>query len=369
MHRIRCIATSIILCSLLSACSNEVPLAAEKWEDNAYVYGLLNSAQDTQFIRIGKAFLGEGPAQQYAKIPDSLYYKNIIVRLHEVDEYDEIQNTFAFHRIDKPGLLKDGIFTGEGYHLYYSTEKIYPTKIYKLEIEKPDGGPTVYGTTTIAHWNTPTSTGWIFYPLNDEVEFFEERIGSINVTGVCQQAVNTLAYEFVFHVYIKEQKINDKNNILYKKLQYHAGVYKKPEQLHFKGIFPGRRLMDLLRDNLPHEPTVLRYFSHMHVEAYAGGHELFYWTEFNKPTHWIHQEKPTYTNIVNGIGVFGSRCNTFAQRNNQLRNFTIGEFTSWKLLLDLCDLNFVVTTENDSCYCENGSIKTLSGLPGNCGFN
>ena len=69
-------ATLILATSILfSACSTDFEVIGD-WKETMVVYGLLDQAQDTQYIKINKAFLGEGNAFEYAMIKDSTQFVN-----------------------------------------------------------------------------------------------------------------------------------------------------------------------------------------------------------------------------------------------------------------------------------------------------
>src|ERR1700746_1604456 len=53
----------------ISACSTDLDVIGN-YKETLVVYGLLDVAQDTQYIKINKAFLGAGNAYEYAQIKD-----------------------------------------------------------------------------------------------------------------------------------------------------------------------------------------------------------------------------------------------------------------------------------------------------------
>src|SRR5688500_8608899 len=72
--------TLIIILSLWS-CKNDIEVAAP-WKETIVVYGLLDPAATVNYIRIQKAYLDpEGNAFQFAGINDSIYPKNLVVKL------------------------------------------------------------------------------------------------------------------------------------------------------------------------------------------------------------------------------------------------------------------------------------------------
>ncbi|HOV56213.1 MAG TPA: hypothetical protein PL122_08830, partial [Bacteroidales bacterium] len=60
---IKYIFTSIIAILIFSSCSTDVDLTQE-WQDIPIVYSILDLNSSTQYIRINRAFLGDGDASQ-----------------------------------------------------------------------------------------------------------------------------------------------------------------------------------------------------------------------------------------------------------------------------------------------------------------
>jgi hypothetical protein len=57
----------------------------EKWKETPVVFGLLDKGDSVHYVKISKAFLGEGNAITMAGIYDSLYYKpsDLVVYISE----------------------------------------------------------------------------------------------------------------------------------------------------------------------------------------------------------------------------------------------------------------------------------------------
>ncbi|MEM8528217.1 MAG: DUF4249 family protein, partial [Bacteroidota bacterium] len=107
---------------LLNACSNELELTAP-WENIPVIYGVLNEADQVQYIRVEKAFLdGSTSALELAKSTDSIYYSDVLVQL----ERPSFNSTLTLERVDgvEEGLVRsDGIFATT------------PNILYKLDLE------------------------------------------------------------------------------------------------------------------------------------------------------------------------------------------------------------------------------------------
>ncbi len=113
--------SSLIL--VLSSCETEIETNAP-WKDITVVYGILDPHDSVQYIKINKAFLGEGNAITYASEPDSVQYSMPLnVRLIEQSEYGDSISTFYFDTITVNKLPESG-------QLFSPKQVLYRTRPY-----------------------------------------------------------------------------------------------------------------------------------------------------------------------------------------------------------------------------------------------
>jgi len=74
IFKIRYILLALITC-FLASCETDLDINAD-WEEITIVYGILNPNDSIQYIKINKAFLGQGDPYEFAKVSDSLYHKD-----------------------------------------------------------------------------------------------------------------------------------------------------------------------------------------------------------------------------------------------------------------------------------------------------
>ena len=86
--------TISIISLFLGSCSNDLEINAP-WKDVTVVFGLLNKNETTHYVRISKAFLGEGDAMEFASQFDSLYYNPDLLDVKVYRVYnDEVKDSF-----------------------------------------------------------------------------------------------------------------------------------------------------------------------------------------------------------------------------------------------------------------------------------
>jgi hypothetical protein len=112
-----------LFAALFTACSTDIDINAD-WKDTTLVLGLLNTDHQTHFIRIHKAFLDEERgAFEVAQIQDSLYYKNLVVKIERI-RGNAVLETYTCVQIDT-AILEPGIFASPELILYrFSTDSV-----------------------------------------------------------------------------------------------------------------------------------------------------------------------------------------------------------------------------------------------------
>ena len=65
---------------IFSSCETDFDVNAQ-WHEIMVVYGLLDQSQSRQYIRVNKAYLGEGDAFQMGSISDSINFPDSILEV------------------------------------------------------------------------------------------------------------------------------------------------------------------------------------------------------------------------------------------------------------------------------------------------
>jgi hypothetical protein len=318
------IARILILILVLSACNKDFNLTTD-WEEQMVVYGLIDVRSPVQYLKITKAFLGDGEIVKYAQNPDSNQYNTLLdVKIYELDADNNIVYTFLFDTIHIHN--KDsGLFYSPTQIAYKSRPYNYhKVKYYEL------WGDTIASDTM---WLNPDHkyqlditnpvSGLHITSESDLVDFTIFEQPSIYSSAIqFNNASNTNAYIFKW--------LSQKNNeeIAQFKLFYSYGekkygsedtIYKKIQIVN--DIVVGKQeykvLSEVFFNNCDHliryedqeiENSIEKRFSgNCELELYLGNSTFYKYLMVNKPSSGLIQEKPIYTNIEGGIGIFGSR--------------------------------------------------------------
>jgi hypothetical protein len=118
MHRT--LPVALLAASLLASCSTELDIN-EPYKDITVVYGLLNQRDSIHFVKINKAFLGEGDALVMAQVRDSSEYPDEAITFAKVYREDEFGNVLDSFPLNDTIVenREPGTFYGPTQKLYY----------------------------------------------------------------------------------------------------------------------------------------------------------------------------------------------------------------------------------------------------------
>jgi hypothetical protein len=331
MQAIKAVIFLISITFIVSSCDSKLDVNAE-WKDITVVYGLLDQNDTVHYIKITKAFLGPGNALSFAKIADSSNYpERLEVRLEgweKITQYDSsLKQTILFDTITISNKeAGDSIFYYPSQLVYKSigTEKLNSSYIYKLFIRDPRTGKLI-----TAQTNLVEKIGTIDKPVPAPAS-------ASFIRGKFNQAVWTSAkggkrYQLVGRFYYLETKIADPSQDTLKYVDWIIFNNIKTEttiagnQMDY--TFPGVAFYTFVGSHIPVDPSVNRAAMRMEYIFTVAGDDLNTYMEVTEPSYTIVQEKPPFTNINNGIGVFSAR-------HNNTKDYPIIQITFSQLTLD-----------------------------------
>jgi len=295
-----------LLAVILGSCSTDFETNAP-WKETMVVYGFLNPNDAVQYIRISKAYLGEGNALLMAKESDSLYYRDILDVKLERFLNDNLMETHALIRIDTIPKDVNGTFAAPYMVLYADTHSLHPSpnldeNIYKLTITNRESGLIVTASTKIIenfHIILPNSTSLV------------------NLTGT----VPSLTWKFnpstrgkIYGItqYINYTETDTVTGIVeYKSVKWYLTDKLTTGNTATLMTFPFVKndFYRLLGDDVVEKPNIKRALSAnpFDVHISAGTEEVYTYMQVTEQNTGIVQDKPLYSNIEGGVGLFSSR--------------------------------------------------------------
>lgn len=315
MKKIQIILSMNLLLGIFASCSTKVDLYAD-YKDIPVVYGLLDATQDTNFIKIVRAFSGSDEvsvdATQVALIADSCNYPGKLdAKIHRFKRHygNEYQldatialDTMTLHHKDS------GAFYYPNQKVYYTTSGILPNTLsetyrYRLEIIK--NNDTVTSETGIVG-------GENFKITNNSVSFVSEESDKTETIKFLP-ANNATVYHMQMDFRYKETLLGVST---FKTVHYSFGMRNIESLYEENGVYhitySQNLLFNLLRSAIANNPEQTRYTydpnNSLTITLAAGGDELYNYIQING-AGGLSQSVPDYTNIVGGYGVFSSRVN------------------------------------------------------------
>jgi len=299
---------SFLILSTLVACDNEVDLNAD-YEDTTVVYGLLNANEDTQFVKVNRAFLEDGvSAIELAKQSDRFFYDSLDVRI--VQGGGNNPNVIDLLPIAKK---KDpGVFANDRNIVFYTTDSIIPNLNHRLEVTQPDGKITRATTSVL----TPTQ---IVRPEVDRNNPPQLRL--ISLHRILPSGLEFLDYEFIIrftpviaevqlNVYLLYDEVSGSNRIP-KRVRIPVGGIRNTELQNDDQILilPGDFFYNSIADQLEGDNSVkeINPNRNLLIEVIAVDPLFSQYTSVYGPLDGLAQVRPEYTNVENGIGLFASR--------------------------------------------------------------
>jgi len=324
---------------VLASCDNEVDLNADI-EDTTVVYGLLDISEDTQFVKINRAFLEDGAnAIQLAKETDRLFYDNLDVKMVEEGSND----TFQLSTIEK--RKDEGIFSNERNVLFFTTDTLASQTDYQLIVRQANGKTTTARSQTLR----PIQ---LIRPGRVSLDF-EDGLRSMNMVRITSSGFVYQDYEIIvrfasniseiqvnlYFNYEEEFVLNDPNSRVPRTIKIPVGSVRNTDlgsddqtlvlgSEYFYSTIAAATPDNSNRKVVPNGNIDLEIIA---VDVVFGQYTSVY-----GPLDGLAQVRPEFSNINNGVGLFASRSTyrnfTFLE-SNSLQELRTGPITG--------NLNFV----------------------------
>lgn len=295
----------------LSACDNELRINGP-YEDIPIVYGLLNSTEPQQYIRIEKAFLpNDESALEVAQNPDSLYFSSALVELENLTT----GTRGTMERIDAATVLglprEEGVFATTPNYIYRINTADFPMS----------GGDSIRLTINTDDIDAPAEA---FTKVLQPLEFpFQTSVpdvlaignwsatGRQNITvrfGPTAKILDAFAI-----VHYREREGNDpfEDRTLRYRITNEQPIATQGDNPN--GIFgiqiDSPNFYAFLGENIPTNPNAERSFVGLDLEITVGGEEYAANRELLRVNRGLTSSEvpPQFNNITNGFGLFSSR--------------------------------------------------------------
>lgn len=303
----------LLLSAFLGSCSTDFETNAP-WKETMVVYGFLNPNDAVQYIRISKAYLGEGNAYMMATEPDSIYYADILDVKIERFLNGNLMETHTLSRIDTIPKDINGTFAAPYMVLYADTNRLDTNlneNIYKLTI-------------------TNRQSGLIVTASTKTIENFGIAVPGFNYTAILTGSVPSINWKIhqsergkIYGItqYINYTETDTVTGITESKSVewYLADKLSTGSTSSFLTFpFAKNDFYRLLGADVVERPNIKRSLGAHPLDVYisAGTEEIYTYMQVTEQNTGIVQDKPLYSNIEGGVGLFS--CRTKQIRHVQL---------------------------------------------------
>ena len=312
-----------------TGCETDVDLTAD-YQRTPVVFCLLDVAQDTQWVRINRTWLGDGNQLDAALIADSSEYDPAEVSARITEYRNGVEYRFWTLRDTLlQNKSEEGIFFGPQHQAWYMVQPggLEGNALYELEIELADG-TTVRGETM----GIAEVAGNITQPPPGVPNF---KLGFANigfattypdVTFKWSSTPGGFRYEPQLMVHYTERVWQDDAHTVLvseseKSIAWPLGAVdassEEGGELLTKSI-NGERFFTTLASRLDANPRITRQLGVWDEEVQiarafdfvlsVANEELAIYLDINAPVTGVIQERPEYSNLVGGLGLFAARA-------------------------------------------------------------
>lgn len=315
MKRLKLSLVTLIIIStatIFTSCETDIDVTAE-WKDITVAYGILNQNDTAHYLKINKAFLGDGNSLVYAQNADSSsYFNNLEVTLTEValNGSTRVVNFDTVHIANKD----EGVFYAPKQVVYKSDFKV-PTNLkdqnyrYDLRILNKITGKEVTSSTylvkdfdiTTPRYGQPT------------IDFLSDD----NLTVKWRTAKDGRRYDVFIRFWFQE--VFNTTDTTDRYIDWKLGSAKSKtlnggEEMVL--LYQPTALYDICKSLIPRkdgreDEVTARLTNKVEYTIIASGDALNTYLEVNGPSSGISQDRPEYSNIDNGLGLFSCRYNKF----------------------------------------------------------
>lgn len=346
------------------SCKTDFSVNGE-YEERAIVHFLLDPSEDYHFMKLNKTFLGDGNANTFAQVPDSSYFGLVDAVVQEV--YDnQVLREWSLTDTVIDNKDENGVFYAPEQRLYYFQADLdddglsniqKSDKVYRLNVEIENGKHVIFGETGL---------------VNDVLISMPNQNNSINfMQTTTEYGAQPIRFDvgngdvgngevFNTRLLFNYREVKASGTEI-KTLEWDLGSLKRKDIPTTTAIVTaqGEAFYERVRNNIPIDDNVIR----REVESFeivitAGSEDINTYMLVNEPTSSLAQNKPEFSNVEGGLGIFSSRTTVTqlkpdyiapairALSSNSTRELCNGSFT---VPLNFCSDIPLDNTTNFSC--------------------
>lgn len=329
--------------SLLAGCSTDLDVNAP-YKETTVVYALFNMREDTHFVKINKAFLGEGDALEFAQVRDSSEYKAEDIeyaRVVQIQNGTEV-NSFDLQRITVNGR-EPGTFYGPSQTLYYfagiqqllpvTNVPVYLDPASTYEVRLKVKGKEISARTVVVN-------DFSIRPNDQDTVTSANRINLMAIGGGgytnyelnWTSRLNCKRFQISWRFRYDEVRGTDTTAAEFTQGWGERIVPNSANSQDLNLLLPGETFYRTVRDRVPNDPTVsARIFRGVDFLFTVADDEFNTLLSLQQPISGIVEERPIYSNVDGAVGLVASRYTKMVRGKwlnaNSLAELRNGSFT------------------------------------------
>jgi hypothetical protein len=306
------LAVLILSSALFTGCKDDLEVNAP-YENITIVYALLDKSEDTNYVKINKAFLGEGNAFEYAQVPDSSEYRDdqLTAVLQEIDGSNNVVNTLPLQPIILERPL--GIFYGPEHKVYYTTTPLNEDHRYRL-VANASGNEITASTRIVGSFQIYATTVNVGSKINFVNPGPVYQPYEIKWTSGPNGKRYEVSYEFFYDV------ITSDNDTIHRSFENYIDQRISDggaDQLSV--TMNGETFYQTVRNRLLQDGdqnVLKRKFVGIDLKWAVAGLDLNTYLQLQNPISGVVEDRPDYSNVEGGYGLFSSRFFDSVRKHN-----------------------------------------------------
>jgi hypothetical protein len=283
-------------------CNTEFSVNGE-YEETPIVHMLLDPNDEFHFLKVNKTFLGDGNANTFAAVADSSYFDLVDATVEEVVGGNVIRSWQLYDTVidnKVPGLF------------YYPEQKLYCFKandldkeaLYRLNIEIDNGKHVITGQTNLVQ-----DVDITFPNTNQQLGFAES---DVPANGYRTQTISfSKGTGAIYNGAIRfDYRETTASGTETKSILWNLGTLNEEDITSNSPSFSasGELFYELINNRVSVDSDVIRRTPYaFELLITAGSEDLRTYMLVNEPTSSLAQNKPTFTNVTGGLGIFSAR--------------------------------------------------------------
>lgn len=294
---------------MIESCKTDFEINAP-YDDIPVIFAALDQTADTQYVKINKTYLGgTGDNTTYASINDSVLFPNLSATIDEIKN-GVVTNSYLLSETWVKGI-DPGLFNTDSQKVYYfiPNGSLDIEATYDLTVNIDEGRKEVKASTKLVEEFDFVPTFKIQAHAGIAFAGQNQTYSNLNMKWVTAKGASMYESGLVF--YYEE---HTSSGVVEKSIPWSFGKSTSlstngGEELSKEILGDGfYKLVAARLENYPNEANVTkRVFKRIEFNVSAAGEDLSTYIGVNEPSNSIVSERPTFTNVVGGLGIFSSR--------------------------------------------------------------